>query len=236
MGNPTKKVLFWDFHGTLTYPDSLWSLGVFQTAQEQMPQCSLTYENCRTHLENDRFPWHHPEKTYLELTDPEIWWFYINRLFVHTYLALGLERRDAERLAPLVREKIIDPARFRLYEGVPEALRLLSQRGWHHVLLSNNFPELEPLCGQLGMARYFDDFVVSALVGYDKPRKEIFELALQRAGSPDYCFMIGDNPAVDALGAKQAGIPCILLHAPESATADYRCDSLDALIALDVLQ
>lgn len=231
-----KKVLFWDFHGTLTYPDSLWSLGVFLTVREQMPQSGITLEDCRNHLDNDHFPWHHPEKTYLELTDPEIWWFYINRLFVSTYLALGLERRDAERLAPLVREKIVDPVRFRLYEGAAETLDLLSQRGWRHVMLSNNMPELESLCGNLGIARCFDDFVVSALTGYDKPRKEIFELALKRAGFPDHCFMIGDNPVADALGARQAGIPCILLHGPEGAPADFRCNSWAELLELDALR
>ena len=224
--------LFWDFHGTLTYPDKLWSTNVHRTAQELLPDCRLTLDEVSRALDNDGFPWNHPERTYTDITEPDAWWAYVSRLFYTTYRRCGLSDAQAGFLAPQVRPRIVDSRNFHLYENAKDMLDALTHHGWRHMLLSNHIPELELLCRELGIAGCFDGFVVSALAGYDKPRREIYDLALERAGHPDSCFMIGDNPVADIQGAKDAGIRAILVNNPRPSGADHTCADLEAVKAL----
>jgi putative hydrolase of the HAD superfamily len=49
-------------------------------------------------------------------------------------------------------------------------------------------------------------------VGYDKPRKEIFEYATAKVGNPEVRYMIGDNPVADYEGGLNAGMKPVLVH------------------------
>jgi putative hydrolase of the HAD superfamily len=227
-------VLFWDFHGTLTEPDSLWSRSLHRAALAVLPGCGLSFADVRACLDNEGFPWHHPERDYRELTEPEAWWAYVNRLFYTTLDRCGFSPEQASRIVPLVRPQLTDPAYFRLISGAADVLGDLQQGGWQHVMLSNNFPELPELCNALGIGRYFAHYVVSASVGYEKPRREIFAAAYELAGRPDVCYMVGDNPVADIAGAQAAGIPGILVNVPypedgPAAAPVHRCETLAAL-------
>ena len=92
--------------------------------------------------------------------------------------------------------------------------------------MSNNFPELPDVIKGLGLGKYFADYIVSANIGYEKPRIEIFKYALELAGSPDVCYMIGDNPIADIQGGKSAGMKTVLVNNSGSSDADYKCESL----------
>lgn len=226
-----KKMIFWDFHGTLSYPDSLWSLNVYKTAMEQIPCCGLTREKVSELLDNDGFPWHHPEGDYTGLTDPGEWWQYVERLFYNTYIRCGLSKEQAKMLAPLVKKKILDSKNFRLYEDVKPGLQALSKMGYRHAVLSNNFPELEDILRALGIAGYFDFFIISALNGYEKPRRELFDAARRITGYPDVAIMVGDNPISDIAGAKEAGFQTVLLRKEAECCADVICDDIGELVA-----
>lgn len=227
------RVLFWDFHGTLCIPESLWSVHIWKAATDVLPGCGLTLSEVSAKLCNDGFPWRHPERDMLGYRDPERWWEYVGRLFTVTLLRCGLSEADAAKVVPRVRPRILAHENFHLYPDAEPTLRALSARGWKHFILSNNFPELEELCRGLGIHGFFEGFVVSALVGYDKPRREIFERALERAGRPQTCFMVGDNPVADVWGAKNAGVGSILVHGSAVCGADFTCENLtDILKAL----
>ena len=231
------KVLFWDFHGTLTWADSLWSKSLYQAALAFAPDCGITLQQVRGCLDNDGFPWHHPEKTYLDITEPANWWNYVNQLFFTTCRRLGLTDAEACQIVPQVRARVLDLGNYQLFDSAVQALSDLQRNGWRHIILSNNFPELPDICLGLGIGSFFEEYIVSARVGYDKPRLEIFRLALDAAGSPQTCFMIGDNPEVDIIGAQAAGIPGILVNCrkPDGAAARqaaFRCQDLGQLSAL----
>lgn len=68
---------------------------------------------------------------------------------------------------------------------------------------------------------YFDGHVISSVIDYDKPRKEIFEYAYTLAGRPEVCFMIGDSPVADIQGARSFGMPSILVHSEADCGAGY---------------
>ncbi|TMR98815.1 HAD-IA family hydrolase [Nonomuraea basaltis] len=53
--------------------------------------------------------------------------------------------------------------------------------------------------------------VNSSLAGWEKPRRRIFEAALEQAGWPERVWMIGDNPVADIAGAQASEIPGILV-------------------------
>ena len=225
------KVLFWDFHGTLIYPDNLWSKSLHRAIQDLWPDHPLTLQQVKACREKKAFPWDHPERDYRHLTNPEDWWNNMSGMFVRTCLRCGLSEEEAKQVAPHVRSRILEPANFRLYEDADWTLEQLSALGWRHIMLSNNFPELESICHALGIGRHFETFVVSALVGYDKPRIEIFDLARERAGFPDRCVMIGDNPVADIVGARLAGMQSVLVH-QEDETAEHMCARLSDLVPL----
>lgn len=74
-------------------------------------------------------------------------------------------------------------------------------------------PELDGLLHDLGLDGYFTAVVNSSLVGWEKPHRRIFEVALERAGRPERVWMVGDNPVADVAGARAVGIPGILVRA-----------------------
>jgi putative hydrolase of the HAD superfamily len=196
------RVLFWDFHGTLTHADSLWSKSLHRAALAAFPGCGLDLGHVRACLDNDGFPWHRPEQEYQHLTEPEAWWAYVNQLFVTTCRRLDFDELQIREIVPRIRPQLLDPANFRLFNQTIPVLADLRRAGWRHVMLSNNFPELPKLCQILGLGDYFDCYVVSALAGFEKPRPEIFRIAWAAAGRPELCFMVGDNPEADIAGAQ----------------------------------
>lgn len=209
------KTLFWDFHGTLTYPDKLWSKSIHRAILALWPDRALTLEQVSACQGKGIFPWDHPERSYHHLLEQARWWAFMNEKFYTTCRSCGLDDAETRRAIPAIRPFILETANFRLYEDALPALEALSGQGWRHYILSNNFPELPELCGDLGIGSHFEDIIVSALVGYEKPRSEIFDLARQRAGLPDVCVMVGDNLVADIGGAREAGMMSVLVHPRE---------------------
>ena len=59
--------------------------------------------------------------------------------------------------------------------------------------------------------KLFDDKIFSYEVGYLKPQKEIYEIALQKMGvKPEECIFIGDGGSDELKGAKELGMKTIL--------------------------
>jgi putative hydrolase of the HAD superfamily len=62
-----------------------------------------------------------------------------------------------------------------------------------------------------GIADCFLNITDSGLVGYEKPRAEIFEAALREMGArPEESLYVGDVYSVDYLGATGAGMQAML--------------------------
>jgi putative hydrolase of the HAD superfamily len=62
----------------------------------------------------------------------------------------------------------------------------------------------------LGLHHFFDVVVTSQEVGYEKPKKEIFEIGIKKLKlKPEQCIMVGDRLDIDIAGAKLAGMKTI---------------------------
>ena len=99
-----------------------------------------------------------------------------------------------------------------LYPEVVEVLEGLRESGLKLLVVSNWDSTLPDLLDRLDLTRYFDGVVVSALVGASKPAPEIFNTALSLAGVAAHeALHVGDSPSEDYEGARNAGLPALLL-------------------------
>jgi len=87
-------------------------------------------------------------------------------------------------------------------------LRQLAER--YRLAVVSNFdytPTALDILERAGIAQLFDTIVVSDEVGWRKPRRDIFDVALERLGvrAQDALF-VGDRADMDVLGAQQIGM------------------------------
>jgi putative hydrolase of the HAD superfamily len=206
------KVIFWDFDGTLV-PFTSWRLALMDVLNECEPGHDIDGEEVRPFLK-DGFPWHLPQEPHPHLSVPDDWWRALEPLFVRTYKGVGFDTGRAEELARQVRNHMVKPQRYVLFEDTIPVLSSLKELNWRNVILSNHMPELPDIVKALGLSPYFDFCITSAATGYEKPNPQAFHLALERAGNPEKAWLIGDNVISDIQGAEAAGIPAILVHEP----------------------
>ncbi len=134
-------------------------------------------------------------------------------LDMYTMLAnyCGIED-DVPGLAQAVYDEYLKPECWSLYPDVEATLKGLKRRGFRLGIISNWDKTLENLVREMGYLPYFDEVVSSASVGYRKPGKEIFEIALERMGAqPCDAYHVGDLPEADGDGATNAGITPVII-------------------------
>jgi HAD superfamily hydrolase (TIGR01509 family) len=114
-------------------------------------------------------------------------------------------------------------------------LKRLAER-YRLALVSNFTGNLEAVCEELGIRRFFAIIVDSAIVGAFKPDPLIFQLALERLLVPPVnCLVIGDSYDRDIVPAKALGCLTTLLlkkswKEPETTeAADFRISTLSEL-------
>lgn len=98
------------------------------------------------------------------------------------------------------------PRRTHLIPGAKELLDQLSADYKLHII-TNGFPETQAYkMEHSGLTRYFDVIVTSEGSGHAKPDRKIFDHSLQLAkATKEESIMIGDDLAVDIVGARNAG-------------------------------
>ena len=229
-----KPVLFFDFHGTLTKPDNQWTDAALLLCNTYFPSAGITQADIDRGLHGKCLPWFlFEDGDTRAFAGEKAWWQFCEDQFTEMFQTCGFSEGEARMLAGKMRGYILDPAHHRLYEDTKKVLQALKGRGYRCFLISNNFPEIEPLMSELGISAFFDGIVVSGLLGYDKPHPEIFKEALRIAGEPAFAVMIGDNPRDDMEGAKKQGFLTVQVNRPpRGLAADYWCDDLTALLSL----
>jgi putative hydrolase of the HAD superfamily len=99
------------------------------------------------------------------------------------------------------------------FEHVSGALVDLRRRSYRLGVITNWDPSARPLLEAHGLAGFFEQVLVSCEVGVEKPDPRIFTIAAERAGvAPGECLYIGDNYYVDTVGARQAGMECLIVN------------------------
>lgn len=222
-------VLFWDFDGTLVVHTHLWADCVHRALLETLPDSPVTYDETRSCLSHG-FTWHTPEEDYTNIRGDR-WWKHMNKHFYQSYLECGVPKEAAQIATEKIRGLIKLKENYFLFDDTCETLQAAKDLGYTNVILSNNYPDMAEVVDALGLTKYFDGMIVSAIEGYDKPRPELFEIAKERFPADRY-YMIGDNPKADILGGKNAGMTTILVHKEPVEYADHCFPDLASIVPL----
>ena len=126
---------------------------------------------------------------------------------------------------------------LRIIPGTPEVLRALKNKGFRLGVVSNHRTWLPDYLKEIGLSDFFETIVVSEVVGVEKPDIRIMQIALDNLSlNASDCLYVGDHP-FDVLCAKNAGIDCAWLTAPDNILPDsvpykedYRIEKLQVLI------
>lgn len=109
---------------------------------------------------------------------------------------------------------------LRPFPKTMETLVYLKNRGYKLGVISNGLTikQWEKLV-RLDIHTFFDEVITSEEVRSEKPKKEIFEEAMNRMNSsPDDSVMIGNKFEVDIMGAVHAGMSAILVNSDLDTT------------------
>lgn len=223
-------ILFWDFDGTLVHSTPLWSNSVFTALKTVDKNTSVAFSDLRSCMASG-FTWHTPNEDYRSLTGDK-WWEFMNVKIKGDYIYLGVDPDAADKASKMVRRIIKEKDNYKLYPDTIPTLKAVINKGHKNVILSNNYPDLTDVLKKLHLDTYFDNYIISAMVGYDKPRTEIFEIAKGLYPNDTDFIMIGDNPHADIIGGKNAGMKTILVHNEKNNTADYCFDNLQSILEI----
>lgn len=106
------------------------------------------------------------------------------------------------------------PTRNILFPDTITTLQYLQDKGYKLHLITNGFEETQhSKLKNSGISKFFAEVITSEGSNSIKPKKEIFEYALKKAGAPlHHSIMIGDSIEVDILGAKNAGMDQVYVN------------------------
>jgi HAD superfamily hydrolase (TIGR01549 family) len=123
----------------------------------------------------------------------------------------GLEA-SPELIGNILKRWMSFQPKMALFKDVAPALDELKQRGLTLGLISNVDRDISATYDQLGLAKWLGLKITSQDVGFNKPRPEIFQAALQQAKvEPAEAIYVGDQYEIDVLGANRVGMRGILI-------------------------
>lgn len=223
-----KKALFWDFDGTLVHPNQSF-FDALQTALKA--QNYFIPEDELWALLKSSCSWYNYDITYPDKTGSK-WWVSLFEKFDALFDKYEIAPTLRKTIEEDFREQILSGKSYVLFDDAKDVLAQCMEMGYQNYVISNNYPELTEIIHTFDLAPYFTEYFVSANLGYEKPRQEIFRYALEAAGYPDVCYMIGDNPVADILGGKAAGMKTILVHHDDRYEEDFNCKTLTDILKI----
>lgn len=126
------------------------------------------------------------------------------------------------------------PTKKEVFPHTFELLKYLSGKNYALHLITNGFEKTQwSKLRSSGLHPYFTHVITSERSNSLKPKKEIFDYALNLAKADvTECIMIGDNLDADIMGAKNAGMDCVFvnhINAAESNLPTYTITHLQQL-------
>ncbi len=223
-----EKALFWDFDGTLIHPNESF-LDALNSIIKEFGY-DISEDEIRCFLRK-ACTWYSPNISYIQKTNLK-WWERLFQYNVEFFKQHKIPKSFHQDINNCFRKRILDYQNYTLYEETNAVLSSCIEKGYANYILSNNFPELPHIIYDLGLSIYFTDYIISSNIGYEKPRIELFQYAMSVANFPECCYMIGDNPIADILGAKNSGIKTILVHTKSDSEADWTCGNLSEILLI----
>lgn len=105
------------------------------------------------------------------------------------------------------------PGSWRCFADVAMTVRALQEAEIDVMLASNFDRRLHSVCDGISELRPISRRVISSEVGFRKPSREFFSALVAAAGCRrEELLMVGDDPTNDRDGARDAGIPSLLIN------------------------
>src|SRR3954465_4600724 len=89
-----KKVILWDFDGTLGYREGNWEETIFELSADKIVKTKANF-NLVSQMLQSGFPWHEPQRSFVAINNSQDWWEYVKPNFVKIFTALGYDRNEA---------------------------------------------------------------------------------------------------------------------------------------------
>lgn len=142
----------------------------------------------------------------------------------------GLPLHDAVKVAD--RYSTLRLENMYVLPGAKETLSLLSDRQIPLGLITNGDSETQrSKIDRFGLGGYFKEILIEGEVGFAKPDRRIFELAVSRFGvTPGQMLMVGDNLKWDVAGARSVGMRGIWFDVKKRGLPDNSAVRPDAVI------
>jgi len=118
--------------------------------------------------------------------------------------------REGELIEKLL-SLLHDVSQVAVFPEVEEVLQELRDRGLALGVLSDSWPSLRNLLGELGLTGYFDSIVISAELGVTKPDPRTYTTALQEIGLLPQEVLFVDNAPENVKGALRVSMQAVLL-------------------------
>ncbi len=121
-----------------------------------------------------------------------------------------------QALAQQMSDHFLDhlPTRTAVFPDTFETLDYLVDKGYHLHLITNGFEKTQhSKLKYSGLDKYFEEVITSEGSNSLKPKKEIFEYAMNKVSCcAAECIMIGDSLEVDIQGAMNAGMDQVFVN------------------------
>lgn len=160
-----------------------------------------------TYLNHNAALWNRFEKGYIKVE--ELKWKRMWRTLLDFQIA-------DEKLAKNMSDYFLEilPTKKKVFENTYETLDYLTDKKYSLHLLTNGFEKIQRIkLSSSNLTKYFKTIITSEISNSVKPKKEIFEYALNKVnGKIDESIMIGDNLNADILGASNAGMDSIFVN------------------------
>lgn len=154
--------------------------------------------------------------------------------YLEAFRRAGIEHQDEvlSALALRLNDWYSEAGQWQVYDDALIALEEGSRRGLVQGVISDWGTDLLAILADLGITRYFDFVVVSAIVGRAKPSPEIFRYALERGNLlAAECVYVGDSYIADVLGARVSGLLPVLVDR-KGHNRTFDCITVPALDTL----
>lgn len=192
-----RRVIFFDVGNTLLFPNRARMLAPIASERHPTLEQWQALER-KTKAEFD-------QEMQSGRADQGFWWIF------HSHLLEELdEARDG--LLPELAGNMQNSANWdQILPGTRAALDRIREK-FRIAVISNADGKIENVLTRCGIAECFESITDSGVVGFEKPRPEIFDAALKRMNArADESLYVGDVYSVDYVGARNAGMQAVLI-------------------------
>ncbi|HEV2733037.1 MAG TPA: HAD family hydrolase [Terriglobales bacterium] len=191
------KAVFFDVGNTLLFPDRVKILAPLHERKISPLLELLRALECQTKIEFDAM-------VERGSADHGFWFLF----YSHLMDELGIEGDGLRDL--LIEATRISANWCDLRPGTREILQRLGKQ-YRMGVISNADGKIASVLEHCGIADCFQTITDSGLIGYEKPRAEIFQAALREMDArPEESLYVGDVYSLDYLGATRVGMQAML--------------------------